>query len=50
MKYSAIAQPEYGAMYCIGADSLAVADIMMVCDIASWSSSVFAICATVDFL
>ena len=50
MKYSAIAQPEYGAMYCIGAASLAVADIMIVCDIESWFSRVFAICATVDFL
>ena len=39
MKYSPIAQPEYGARYCIEAGSEADAATMIVCFIASCSSS-----------
>ncbi len=38
-KYSPIVQPEYGAMYCIAADSDAVAATMIVYSIAPNSSS-----------
>ena len=39
MKYSPMAQPEYGAMYCIAADSEAEAATMIVCASAPFSSS-----------
>jgi hypothetical protein len=38
-KYSPIVQPEYGAMYCIAADSDAVATTTIVYAIAPCSSS-----------
>ena len=47
-KNSPIAQPEYGAMYCIGAGSEAVAATTIVYSIAPCSSSVLTTCATVD--
>ena len=39
MKYSPIVQPEYGAMYCSAAGVEAEAATMIVCSIASCSSS-----------
>ena len=39
MKYSPIAQPEYGAMYCMEAGVDAEADTMIVCAMAPCSSS-----------
>ena len=48
-KYSPIAQPEYGAMYCIAADSDAVAATMIVCASAPFSSSLRTTFATVEF-
>ena len=38
-KYSPIAQPEYGAMYCIAAESAAAAATMIVWSSAPFSSS-----------
>src|SRR3989440_5430899 len=48
MKYSAIAQPEKGAMYCIGAGSEADASTTMVYSIASNSLSFSTTAATVE--
>merc|ERR1719328_312954 len=47
-KYSLMAHPEWGAKYCNGAASEAVADTTIVYLIASASVSLFTICATVD--
>ena len=47
-KYSPIAQPVYGAMYCSGAGSDAVAATTMVYSIAPASSSFSTTWATVD--
>ena len=49
MKYSPMAQPEYGAMYCIGASSEAVALTMMVYSIAPAWVSCSTSCAPVEF-
>ena len=48
MKYSPIAQPAYGAMYCSGAGSDAEAETTIVCSIAPCCSSVWTTCATVE--
>src|SRR5580698_2595257 len=48
MKYSAIAQPEYGAMYCIGAGSEADAFTMIVYSMAPDSRSFASTARTVD--
>ena len=48
MKYSAIAQPEYGAMYCIGAGSEALAVTTIVYSIAPAARSFSTTDATVD--
>lgn len=47
-KYSPMEQPEYGARYCSGAASEAVADTTMVYFMASASVSLFTSWATVD--
>ena len=48
MKYSAIAQPENGAMYCIGAGSEADASTTIVYSIAPNSLSFSTTAATVE--
>ena len=47
-KYSPMVQPEYGAMYCIAADSDAEAATTMVCAIAPCSSSLRTTLAMVE--
>ena len=49
MKYSPMVQPEYGAMYCIGASSEAVALTTMVYSIALARESCSTSWATVEF-
>ena len=49
MKYSAIAQPEYGAMYCMGAGSEAPATTTIVYSIAPAWRSFSTTEATVEF-
>ena len=46
MKYSPMAQPVYGARYCIGAESDAFAVTTTVWSIAPWRSSSATVCAT----
>src|SRR5438552_17334854 len=50
MKYSAIAQPAYGAMYCSGAGSAALAMTIVVYSIAPAALSTSTMLATVDSL
>ena len=48
MKYSAIAHPAYGAMYCRAAGSAAVAATMIVCSMAPRERSASTMPATID--
>jgi hypothetical protein len=48
MKYSAMAHPEYGAMYCMGAGSEAEALTMIVYSIAPASRSLASTARTVE--
>ncbi len=48
MKYSAMAHPAYGAMYCSAAGSAAVAATTMVCSMAPRERSASTMPATMD--
>ena len=48
MKYSPMAHPAYGAMYCSAADSAAPAETTIVCSIAPCCSMVATVCATFE--